>query len=99
MRQLVVLALIALLTGCEKSKGELGTDTATIGSDTAVLKEAQAAADEVLRNAGNCDAAKPSIAEAQRKLDEAAAKVRTAPGRASLNALKTQVGDIARNCP
>jgi len=98
-RTMVALALPLLLVACQKDGGDLGKDAASIGSDTQVLKEASAAANEVIRNATDCDAVKAALSETNRKLDEAAGRVRTAPGRATLDSLKTQVRGIAQNCP
>lgn len=108
MRRAVVAVLSALVVcGCGKAKGgaepekksDLGTSAANVASDTALLREAQGAANEVLRNATDCDAARAALPEANRQLDEAAPKVRTPVGRQTLDALRTQVNTIARNCP
>ena len=100
----VVLGL--LLAACgkggekadEKPKGDLGAQAANIASDTAVLRDAQDAVNQVIRAGTDCDAVKPVHAEAVRRLDEAAGKVRTPAGRSTLEALRTQAGNIAHNC-
>jgi len=88
-----------LLCSCQKDKGELGTETAKIVSDTAVLKEANAAANEVIRNSTDCDAVKAAFPATNQKLDEVAGKIRTVTGRVTLDALRTQVRTIYQNCP
>lgn len=98
-RALVGMALVGLLAGCQKEKGDLGKDAANIVSDTNALEEASAAAGAVIRNAGDCDAVKAALPETTRKLEEAATRVRTVTGRETLNALKTQVRNIAETCP
>ncbi len=94
---LVVLPL--LLGACKKGDGDLGAKTANIASDTAVLRDASAAANEVIRNATDCDAVKAVLPEARRKLDEIAPKIRTPTGQTTLEALKKQVRTIAEACP
>ena len=98
----VLLAPLAavLLVGCGKeAKKDLGSQVGDIASDTAVLRQAQGAVNEVIRNAADCDAAKPAIAEAHRALEEALSKVRTATGRTTLEALRKQVSNVAEACP
>jgi hypothetical protein len=84
---------------CQKDQGKLGRDAANVVSDTNVLEEASAAAGTVVRNAGDCDAVKAALPEANRKLDEAAERVRTVTGRETLNALRTRVRNVAEMCP
>jgi hypothetical protein len=99
MRHLMLsMTAILLLSGCEKAS-DPGTATGNAASDTAVLKEAQAAANEVLRNADQCEAAKAALPEANRKLDEAAGRVRTATGQETLKTLRAQVRTVEQNCP
>ena len=103
MRALVAVALVALLgTACKEKelpKEGLGQDTADITADTSTLREAQGAVNEVIRNAGDCEAAKPHIAVAQSKLDDAARNIRTVSGRTTLEALQKQLRNVAENCP
>jgi hypothetical protein len=106
-RRVVALVLAATLAGCQAKQaapaaekpGDLGTATANIVADTATLREAQGAVNEVVRNAGDCEAAKPAIPEANRKVEEAAGRVRTAAGRATLDALRNRLNAIAQSCP
>jgi hypothetical protein len=80
------------------SKG-LGDAMADTTWDTQVLREASAAANEVVRSAGDCEAVRPILAEAKAKLDEAAPRLRTAAGRTSLDALRKQVEKVEELCP
>jgi hypothetical protein len=103
VRPLFAVALVALLgTGCKEKelpKEGLGQDTADITSDTSVLREAQGAVNEVLRNAADCELAKPHIATATVKLDDAEKNLRTVSGRTTLEALRKQLRTVAENCP
>lgn len=96
---LAAAVLMGPMAGCQKDKGELGKDAANIVSDTNVLEEASGAANDVIRNAADCDAVKAVLPETNRKLQEAAGRIRTVAGRETLNALKTQVRNIASACP
>jgi hypothetical protein len=95
--------LIVVLSACAEDKPaprrDIGQQMGDLAADTATLKQAQAAANEVVRNAGDCDLAKPGIVEANRRLDEAMAKVRTATGRTTLDVLRKRVSTVADACP
>lgn len=99
------LCAVALLTGCagddppEAKDDDIGAQTARIANDTEVLQEAQQAVNTVVRNSPDCDAAKTSMEEANRKLEEAAGKVQTATGRTTLEAMRQQVRRVAELCP
>lgn len=67
--------------------------------DTQVLREASAAANDVVRNAADCEAARAIIPEAKVKLEAARPRLRTAAGRGSLDALRQQVGKVEELCP
>jgi hypothetical protein len=77
----------------------LGAQAAAIASDTNVLREAQAAAAAVLRDADNCEAVKADLAEAQAGLEKAFSRARTETGRTAITNLKKQVQDTATACP
>ncbi len=100
----VLVAFSLLLTACRQSgqgggKGDLNSQLEGITADNAVMREAEAAANNIVRNATDCDAVKANLAETNRKLDEAQTRIRTETGRTTLNALKTQVRNIAQLCP
>ena len=104
MRVLLVLVPLALLAGCGGKKEEppardIGAETADISMDTKTLGEANAAAGDVVRAAGDCDAVKAALPETQRKLDEIEKRVRTATGRTSLLAIRKRVADVTQLCP
>ena len=82
----------------EPSKKPLGEALDDTRWDTEVLGRANTTANEVVRNAGDCEVAKPLISEARVRLDEAEPKLRTAAGRTSLEALRTQVAKVADLC-
>ena len=81
------------------SPSGLGGQVKAMEEDIAVSREANAAADEVIRAAGDCDAAKTLIPAANARLEEASRKVQTATGRQTLDALKLKVKQVADNCP
>jgi CHASE3 domain sensor protein len=91
------------LAGCGKSEQppskDIGQQTADIAADTALMREASAAVNEVIRNATDCDAARTAIPAANAKLDEAERRVRTTTGRTTLDGLRQQVKRVAEVCP
>ncbi len=97
------LSLVLAAAGCtkdaEEHKKNLGQAAADAAADTKTLGEVEGAVNQVLHNADNCDVAKAAVPEAQRKIDDAADKLRTVAGRATLDALRTQLRTIAQNCP
>lgn len=99
------LCAAAVLASCARDKApepkadDIGAQTARIANDTEVLGDAQAAVNEVVRNAPDCEVAKASMAEANRKIEEAEGKVQTATGRTTLDAMRQQVRRVAELCP
>jgi hypothetical protein len=77
----------------------LGQSTADITADTRTMGEASAAVNDVVRNAGDCDAARPLIPAATARLEDAARRIRTTTGKATLESLRSQLRRIADNCP
>lgn len=96
---LATCAAVLLAAGCSEKKSNIGTDTANIVSDTNVMEEAEAAANAVVRNAADCDAVKATLPEADRKLADAATKIKTQAGVIALQTLKTQVQRVRDLCP
>ena len=100
-----LLCALALGAGCAGEKApdgrsdDIGDQTARIANDTRVLQDAQQSVNEVVRNAPDCEAAKASLAEANRKIEEAAGKVQTSTGRTTLDAMRQQVRRVAELCP
>ncbi len=98
------IVLAVALAGCggikeaETKQKDIGQQTADISSDTRVLGEASAAVNDVIRVQDDCELARPGIPKAQAALDEAAKRVRTIAGRASLDALRAQVRSLSQNC-
>jgi hypothetical protein len=97
---------LACCTGCGKEAQPspspatgLAGDVEDIAADTALLREAQAAVNEVVRAIPDCEAVKAAMADARATLDDAAAEVRTEAGRVSLGALEAQLRKPAEFCP
>ncbi len=98
----LVLSLAGLGAGCKKepaSRKSLGGMAAAITADTEVLRDANAAANEIIRATGDCEAVKAALPETLRKFDQVEAKLRTQTGRDTLAALRAQVRAITQVCP
>jgi hypothetical protein len=102
---LLTAVLPLLLVACQrKPEGapaakDIGAQAADVVSDTAALREANAAANPVVRAAGDCDAVKAALPEANQRLDAVAGSVRTVSGRTTLEAIRKRVNTIAETCP
>jgi len=97
LRPVVLGVLCALaVVGCEDRRKQA---IERIGSDEAILKKANGAVNEVIRNAADCEAAKPLLKEAYERIDEARSQVTLNASRQTLEALKVQVDRVAQVCP
>jgi hypothetical protein len=67
-------------------------------SDTQALAEAEAAANEVIRNASDCEAVTATFSAAMAPLAEVEGRLQTAAGRTTLDTLKRQVSRIGEAC-
>jgi hypothetical protein len=94
-RALVATVLSLACLGCEEKQKQMEN----LAADNDVVKFASAAANEVVRNATDCSAAKPLIPEAYRAIDEARSRVKAAASNTILDTLKQQVDRVAQACP
>jgi hypothetical protein len=83
----------------DRQSDDPGAQAARVGADTELLAGVQQAVNEVVRNSPDCEAAKASMPEANRKIAEAEGRVQTAAGRTSLDAMRTQVKRVSELCP
>jgi len=96
-RRLPTLSLLALaLAACENPREKA---IQKIGHDEEILKKVNAAVNEVIRNAPDCDVARPLIPEAYQKIEDARKELTAPATQTTLDALKTQVDRIAQVCP
>lgn len=96
---LVVLVLAAAAVGCGGGAQPERSQAGDAVADTQTMKEAQAAAEQVVRASGDCDAVKAAEPEALRKLDEIKGRMHTGAGQTALAALRKQVTDASQACP
>ncbi len=85
--------------GAAPAAKDIGAQAADVVSDTNALREANAAANPVVRAAGDCEAVKAALPEANRRLDAVEGSVRTVTGRTTLEAIRKRVNTIAETCP
>lgn len=99
MRTVVIVAIALALAGCKPEQPDPGSATEKIVNDNQILADANAAAGEVVRVAGDCEAVKAALPTARQRLGEIEGKVRTETGRTTFAAVKKRVDDIAQMCP
>ena len=95
-RALVVGLLALALGGCEYRHKKA---IEKIGSDEEILRKVGAAVNEVLRNAADCEVAKPLLTEAYQRIEDARREVAVPASGPTLDALKSQVDRVAQACP
>jgi hypothetical protein len=95
---IVFIALLGL-AACKKSEPEAPGATEKIVSDNQALADANAAANEVVRAAGDCEAVKAALPGARQRLADVESRVKTETGRTTLAAVKKRMEDIATMCP
>ncbi len=105
-RAAAVIAVLPLLAGCSggapkpsPAPSGLGAVVKAMELDMNTMREANAAADDVIRAAGDCDAARPLIAAANARLNEVEKKIQTATARQTLEALRKKVREVSESCP
>lgn len=94
-RVLAGLVLVLAGVGCQEKQNAMEN----LAHDQDVTKAASEAANAVVRNATDCDAAKPLIPEAYRQIDAARANAKAAASQQILDTLKQQVDRVAQLCP
>ncbi len=99
MRRGIVGALAlasALGAGCQDPRKPV---IERIDADREVMGRVSTAVNEVIRNAPDCDVAKPLLVEAYQRIEEARNRVRLVASKQTLDALKAQVDRVAQACP
>ena len=95
-RVLVVGLLALALAGCEDRRKKA---VEKVAHDEEILRKAGAAVNEVIRNSPDCEVAKPLIAEAYQRIEDARQEVSVPASQQSLDALKAQVDRVSQACP
>ena len=95
-RMLVVGLLALAAAGCEDRRKKA---IEKVDHDQEILRKAGAAVNEVIRNASDCEVAKPLLTEAYQRIDDARRQVTVPASQETLDALKVQVDRVAQVCP
>lgn len=95
---IVLAAAVAASIGCKPESAQVGKDVGNVAADTATLRTASDAVNELIRNAADCDAARPLVAKATASVEEAAKQIRTSTGLATLDALRSQIRPVRESC-
>ena len=93
---LAVAVLAVALGGCgdRRKKG-----MERVGHDEGLLRKVGAAVNEVVRNAADCEVAKPLMTEAYQRIDDARKEATVPASQPTLDMLKSQVDRVAQACP
>ena len=94
----LLAGLLLAAAGCgdgERSLGEQGGDAI---SDTNAVKEAQAAANKIVRTASDCEFVKAEVGGVVQTLDDVESQIRTETGRTTMDTLREQVRRVAEAC-
>ena len=94
-RAMVVGLLALAVGGCEDRNKK---PIEKIGHDEEILSKVGAAVNEVIRNAADCEVAKPLLTEAYQRIEDARLEVVVPASRPTLDALKSQVDRAAQAC-
>jgi len=109
-RGILAVAIALMVPACGGGKPAPSPSPSGLGAELKAMEmdmntmaaanaAANAAASDVIRASGDCDAARPLLPTANARLDEAQRKVQTATGQQTLDALRKKVRDVAENCP
>jgi hypothetical protein len=93
---LAVAVLAVALGGCEDRRKKA---MERVGHDEELLRKVGAAVNEVVRNAADCEVAKPLMTEAYQRIDDARKEATVPASQPTLDALKSQVDRVAQACP
>ena len=99
------LFLCVCLTSCGGASSPEGEGDASPSgaageavNDTQAMQEATSVANEIIRNAADCEAVEANIESAMSRLNEISSSLQTEVGRTSMNSLLRQVEQIAAAC-
>jgi len=97
-KRLAIALVLAssVLAACEDPKKK---QIEKIKEDEETIKHASAVVNEVIRNSLDCEAAKPLIPEAYKRIEEAQKAAQAPAAHATLDALKVQVDRVKEVCP
>lgn len=93
----VLLAASALCSGCGSGGNEEQGVVTAVG-DTSVVRDLQSAANDLVRNASDCERVKSLYPDVSAKLDAAEGQIQSEAGRTALDTMLKQVGTVAEAC-
>lgn len=111
MRRHALLLIVALLlaplagSGCQKKAEEKPQPTGLAAqfdgtvTDMRAMRAATDAANQLIRNAADCDVVKASLDDVRAKIEQASKGTKTGTGLASIETLRRDVDRVASGCP
>ena len=94
----VIACLLFIATACGDGEKGLGEQLGGAISDIDVVKEAEAAANKIIRNASDCEFVKSEVDGVVQALDDVEGEIQTGTGRTTMDTLREQVRRIAEAC-
>jgi len=96
-RVATVVVLLALALGACEDRRKKAIEK--VGQDEELLRKVGAAVNEVVRNAADCEVARPLMTEAYQRIDDARKEATVPASQPTLDTLKSQVDRVAQACP
>jgi hypothetical protein len=96
-RRVLFAAVLALAVAACENRREKAMKQ--ISHDEEILQRVNGAVNEVIRNAPDCEVAKPLVKEAYQRIDQARTQLTAPASGQTLEALKVQVDRVAQVCP
>ena len=94
----ILAGLLFVATACGDGEKGLGEQLGGAISDIDVVKEAEAAANKIVRNASDCEFVKAEVDGVVQALDDVEGEIQSVTGRTTMDALREQVRRVAEAC-
>ncbi len=94
----VLAGFMSVATACGDGEKGLGEQVGSAISDIHVVKEAEAAANKIIRNASDCEFVRAEVEGVVQTLDDVESEIQTATGRTTMDTLRVQVRRAAEAC-
>lgn len=94
----VLAGFLFVATACSDDKKGLGEQLGGAISDIDAVKEAETAANKIIRNATDCELVKAEVEGVVQALDDVEGEIQTGAGRTTMDTLRERVRRVAEAC-